>query len=131
MSKTSVGLLLASLVFGAPSSSHAGPVTGGSVIDSLAIAVNSLNKMRAFANACGLSKTAETIAQDFVSLFSIQSGLSIVEVNKIVQDAYASSPETTGVPRDCDMKDVRFWAEAFRQRSRELDEVLAGYRQHK
>jgi hypothetical protein len=131
MSKTSVGLLLASLIIGVPASSHAAPATGGSVADSFSIAVNSLNKMRVFAKACGLSKTAETIAQDFMSLFSIQSGLNIAEVSKIVQDAYASAPEATGMPRDCDMKYVRFWADAFHQRSRELDEALTLYMQHK
>jgi hypothetical protein len=129
MSKTSVGLLLASLVVGMPASSHAGPATGGSVADSFAIAVNSLNKMRVFAKACGSSEAAETVAQDFISLFSVQSGLSIAEVSKIVQDAYANAPETTG--RDCDMTYVRFWTEAFRQRSRELDEELTRYLQHK
>jgi hypothetical protein len=131
MSKASVSLLLASLVIGAPTSSHAGPATGSSVTDSFAITVNSLNKMRAFAKACGLSQAAETIAQDFMSLFSLQSGLSILEVNKFVQDAYDTAPEATGLPRDCDRKYVRFWTEAFRQRSQELDEVLTRYKQHK
>jgi hypothetical protein len=66
-----------------------------------------------------------------MSLFSIQSGLSIIEVNKIVQDAYASAPEATGIPRNCDMKYVRVWTEAFRQRSQELDEALTRYLQQK
>jgi hypothetical protein len=131
MNKASVSLLLASLVIGAPTSSRAGPATGSSVTDSFAIAVNSLNKMRVFAKACGLSKTAETIAQDFMSLFSLQSGLSIVEVNKFVQDAYDTAPEATGIPGDFDMKYVRFWADAFQQRAHELDEALTRYMQHK
>jgi hypothetical protein len=66
-----------------------------------------------------------------MSLFSIQSGLSIIEVNKIVQDAYASAPEATGILRNCDMKYVRVWTEAFRQRSQELDEALTRYLQQK
>jgi hypothetical protein len=130
MSRASVSLLLASLVIGAPTSSHAGPMTGGSVADSFAIAVNSLNRMRVFAKACGLTKAAEPIAQDFMSLFSIQSGLSIVEVKKFVQDAYDTAPEAT-VSHDCDMKYVRFWTEAFRQRAQELDEVLTRYMHQK
>jgi hypothetical protein len=130
MSKASVGLLLASLVV-VPTSGHAGPETGGSVADSFVVAVNSLNKMRIFANSCGLSKSADTITETFVSLFSVQSGLSITEVGKIVQDAYASASDATGIPPSCDMRDVRFWAEAFHQRSREMDEVPARYRQHK
>jgi hypothetical protein len=119
--------MLASLFAGLSTDSIAGPVTGGSVTDSFAIAVNSLNKMRLFAKACGLSKAAEPIAEDFISLYSLQSGLSIAEVNRFVQDAYDTSPEVTGMPRDCDMKYVRFWTEAFRQRSRELDDILARY----
>jgi hypothetical protein len=114
-----------------PTSSQAGPVTREYVNGSFEIAVSSLNRMRVFANACGLSKTAEPIAQEFMSIFSIQSGVSLVEVNKIVQDAYASAPEATGIPRECDMKYVRFWTEAFRQRSQELDEVLTRYLQQK
>jgi hypothetical protein len=131
MSKASVSLLLASLVIGAPTGSRAEPVSREHVTVSFTIAVTSLNRLRVFAKACGLSKTVEPIAQEFMSIFSIQSGISIVEVNKTVQDAYASAPEATGIPRDCDMKYVGFWAEAFRQRSQELDEVLMRYLQQK
>lgn len=131
MSKASIGLLFASLVVGGPTSSHAEPTTGGSVADSLAIAVTSLNKMRVLANACGRSKAADTIAQSFISLVSLRSGLTVVEVTKIVQDAYDISPETAEIPRGCDMKYVTFWAEAFRERTNELEEVLIRYRQHR
>jgi hypothetical protein len=130
MSKASVSLLLASLVIGAPTGSQAGPVTREYVIGSFEIAVTSLNRMRAFAKACGLSETAEPIAQGFMSIFSMQSGISIGVVTKSVEDAYASAPEAR-IPRDCDMKYVRFWTEAFRQRSQELDEVLTRYLQQK
>jgi hypothetical protein len=131
MSKASVSLLLASLVIGAPTGSQAGPVTREYVIGSFEIAVTSLNRMRVFAKACGLSKTAEPIAQGFMSIFSMQSGISISEVTKSVEDAYASAPEATRPAQDCDMKYVRFWTEAFRQRSQELDEVLTRYLQQK
>jgi hypothetical protein len=131
MSKASVSLLLASLVVVMPTSSQAGPVTREYINDSFEIAVTSLNRMRVFAKACGLSETAEPIAQRFMSIFSMQTGVSIGEINKIVGNAYASAPEATRPAQDCDMKYVRFWAEAFRQRSQELDEVLTRYMQQK
>ena len=127
MSKISISLLLASLVVGVPTSSEAGPVTRGYVNDSFAIAVDSLNRMRVFAKACGLSKTTEPVALEFMVGFSVKAGVSMSEVNKIVQDAYASAPEATGIPRDCDMKYVKFWTDAFRQNARELDDVLTRY----
>jgi hypothetical protein len=131
MSKASVSLLLASLVVGVPTSSQAAPVTRGYVNDSFAIAVNSLNKMRVFAKACGLSQTAEPAALEFMMNYSIKAGVSMVAVNKIVQDAYASSPEATRVQQDCDLKYAEFWTEAFRQRAQELDEALTRYLQQK
>ena len=129
MSIASVSLLLASLVVAMPASSQAGPVTREYINGSFEIAVTSLNRMRVFAKACGLSETAEPIAQRFMSIFSMQTGVSIGEVNKIVENAYASAPEATRPAQDCEMKYVRFWAEAFRQQSQELDEVLTRYLQ--
>jgi hypothetical protein len=131
MSKTSVRLLLASLVIGVPTSSQAGPVTRAYVNDSFEIAVNSLNKMRVFAKACGLSKTAEPAALEFMMNYSVKAGISLVSVNKIVQDAYASAPEATRLRQGCDPKYVEFWTEAFRQRAGELDEALTQYLQQK
>ena len=131
MSKTSVVLLLTSLVVGGSTNSRAGPMTGSTVTDSFIITVNCLNKMRVFAKACGLSKNSDSIAQDFMSLYSLQSGLSFVEINKFVQDAYDAAPEATGISRECDMQYVRFWAGAFRERAHELDEALTRYKQHK
>ena len=87
MSKASVSLLLASLAMGVPTISQAGPVTRGYVNDSFAIAVDSLNKMRVFSKACGLSKTAEPIALEFMVGYSIKAGVSMTEVNETVQDA--------------------------------------------
>jgi hypothetical protein len=132
MSKTSVSLLLASLVVGMPTGSQAGPVTWKYIDDSLHIAVDSLNRMRVFSKACGLSATAEPVALRFMADFSIKAGVSMVEVSKIVQDAYVSAPEAnTGFKRDCEMKYVEFWTDAFRQRSQELDESLTRYLQQK
>jgi hypothetical protein len=127
MSKTSVSLLLASLVIGVPTSSQAEPVTRAYVSDSFEIAVNSLNKMRVFAKACGLSNTAEPAALEFMMNYSVKAGVSMVAVNKTVQDAYASAPEARRLQQDCDPKYVKFWTEAFRQRAQELDEVLTQY----
>jgi hypothetical protein len=131
MSKAPVSLLLASLVVGVPTSSHAETVTRGYVNDSFAIAVSSLNRMRVFSKACGFSKTTELIALGFMTNFSVKADVSMIEVNKIVQDAYASAPEATRPAQGCDMKYIEFWTEAFRQRSQELDEVLTRYLQQK
>jgi hypothetical protein len=111
-----------------PTGSQAGPVTWKYVDDSFHIAVDSLNRMRVFSKACGLSTTAEPVALRFMADFSIKAGVSMVEVSKIVQDAYASAPEAnTGFKRDCEMKYVEFWTDAFRENAKELDGVLTRY----
>jgi hypothetical protein len=127
MSKASISLLVTSLVIGMPTNSQAGPVTRQYVNDSFAIAVDSLNKMRVFSKACGLSNSAESIALAFLAAFSAKAGVNMVEVNKTVQDAYAAAPEATGPQRDCDPKYVEFWTGAFRQRAHELDDALNRY----
>jgi hypothetical protein len=131
MSKASVSLLLASLVVGVPTSSQAGPITLRYLNDSFATVVISLNRMRVFSNACGMSKTTELIALEFMTNFSVKAGVSMVDVNKWVQAAYSTAPEATRPAQACDMKYVEFWTDSFRQQAQYLDEDLTQYIQQK
>jgi len=131
MTKASVGLLLASLAVGLPTSGQAGPITLRYLNDSFSTVVISLNRMRAFSNACGMSKPTELIALEFMTNFSVKAGVSMSDINKWVQAAYSTAPEATRLAQPCDMKNVEFWTDSFRQQAQYLDEDLTRYAQQK
>jgi hypothetical protein len=83
MKKFSATLLFSSLIVGMPTSSQAGPITLRYLNDSFATVVISLNRMRVFSNACGMSKTTEPIALEFMTNFSVKAGVSTADVNKL------------------------------------------------
>jgi hypothetical protein len=131
MKRFSATLLFSSLIVGVPTSSQAGPITLRYLNDSFATVVISLNRMRVFSNACGMSKTTEPIALEFMTNFSVKAGVSTADVNKFVQGAYSAAPEANGPPRACDKNYVEFWTDSFRQQAQYLDEDLTRYVQQK
>jgi hypothetical protein len=131
MLKTSVSLLLASLVVAAPTSSPAAPVTWEYVNVNFESAITSLNRMRRFAKACSLSSPAEQITREFIITYSAKAHVNAAEVSKLVEDNYSFDPGALSPSRACEMHYVTFWTEDFRQRSQSLDEVLTQYQQQK
>jgi hypothetical protein len=131
MIKTSIGLLLASLVFAAPTSSQAAPVTWEYVSANFDLTITSLNRMRRFAKACSLSETAEQTTREFIVNYSAKARVSDIGVSKLVEDNYYFDPSALSPSRTCEMHFVTFWTEDFRQRSQSLDEVLTHYQQQK
>ncbi len=125
MNKALASLLLASLIVGAPTSGRAETITWQRVNVNFDIAVNSLSKMRRFAKACFLS-SAEQVAREFVITYSAKAHVSVAEVNHLVEEHSTLDPGAFS-SQPCEMKNVTFWTEDFRQRSQDLDAILTQY----
>lgn len=125
MNKASASLLFASLIIAAPTSSRADPITWEYVNVNFDIATTSLSKMRRFAKACSLS-SAEQVAREFIVSYSAKAHVSAIEVSRLVEDKYTLDPGAFS-SQPCEMKNVTFWTEDFRQRSQGLDAILTQY----
>jgi hypothetical protein len=123
-------LLLTVALIGTPISCRAATATWTDVNVSLDVTIDKLNTMRIFAKACSLS-TGEQITREFIDNYSVKAGVARADIEKLVGDKLAVDPGAQGPRRKCQLEEVKFWLNAFRQDEALLNEVLAEFLKRK